>query len=59
VPFPEGVTLHGPFSKRRARVEEHPGPPVSQTTSGMGAEEEEERRPDFLFSKNQKNKFLS
>ena len=44
--FPSELTLHGPFSVRRAREEEQPGPPVSQTMRGISsgdvAVEEEE-----------------
>jgi hypothetical protein len=46
VDAPSELTLQGPFSVRRAREEEQPGPPVSHmirgTSSGDEAEEEEE-----------------
>ena len=34
VPDPSAVTLHGPFSPKRATSLEHPGPPVIHSTTG-------------------------
>ena len=34
---PSWLTEQGPFSVRRAREEEQPGPPVSHTTKGISS----------------------
>jgi len=36
VPVPSSLTIQGPFSPKRAKIEEHPGPPVSHTFIGGG-----------------------
>jgi hypothetical protein len=37
VDCPSSWMEQGPFSKKRARIDEQPGPPVSHTTSGSFA----------------------
>lgn len=52
--FPSSSTPHGPFSDNSAIIDEHPGPPVSQSTSGAFAgsflDSNSQKKYDFSLS---------